>query len=73
MFRLGIHFESTPPLAKFSKWSSKEVKDLNQSTSNARPAMHCRPKNKFAIPRKQAFIDKTHVFTLQAKEEYVLL
>ena len=52
MFGLGILFESTPPLAKFSKWSPKAVKDSNQSTSNARPAMHCRPKNKFAIPRK---------------------
>ena len=38
--------------SKFSKWSPKEVKDSNQSTSTARPAGHCRPKNKFAIPPK---------------------
>ena len=49
---LRIFLESTPPLAKFSEWSPKEVKNSNQSTSNARPAMHCRLKNKFAIPRK---------------------
>ena len=28
MFRLDILFESTPPLAKFSKWSPKEVKQI---------------------------------------------
>ena len=39
MFRLGILFAKTSPLAKFSKWT-------------ARTAMYCRTKNKFAIPPK---------------------
>ena len=60
MFRLGILFESTPPLAKFSKWSPKEVKDSNQSTSNARPA------NNSWVNEKIISIIKTKI-TLVAK------